>query len=353
MKRTAPALSIVIVALAALLVSAPGCTLKNQEAPPLSGPSEFGTSITLTASPDAINQDGGSQSLITITARDSNGNPLRNVSLRTDIFVGGVHTDFGTLSARSVVTDANGRATLIYTAPASPAGPSVDANTTVDIVATPLGTDFANAVSRLVTIRLLPIGIVVPPDGLQPDFTFTPTSPTDHQDVLFTACGDPTKPCAPANNPVASYSWDFGDGRTATGRTATHSYNESGTYFVTLTISDSVGRSAAATRQITVIAGALPTARFSFSPTSPQPNQQVNFNASASTATQGHRIVSYSWDFGDGQPGVVSTSPLTSHTYTQEGDYVVLLIVTDDLGKTGVSTATTVPVKLPETLRAK
>ena len=96
--------------------------MKGQDPPPLSGPSEFGTSVTITASPDAINQDGGSQSLITITTRDSNGNPLRNVSLRTEIFVNGVHTDFGTLSARSVVTDANGRATLIYTAPGAPAG---------------------------------------------------------------------------------------------------------------------------------------------------------------------------------------------------------------------------------------
>jgi PKD repeat protein len=206
----------------------------------LSGPSEFGTSITMTASPDAINQDGGSQSLITITARDSNGKPLRNVSLRTDIFVDGVHTDFGTLSARSVVTDSNGRATLIYTAPAAPAGPAVDTNTTVNIVATPLGTDFANETSRLVTIRLLPVGVVVPPDGLQPAFTFTPSSPVDHQTVLFDASTSRSN----SSNPITSFTWDFGDGSSGSGVQATHSFSTPGTYFVKLTIGDSVGRTA-------------------------------------------------------------------------------------------------------------
>src|SRR6266508_1592127 len=120
MKRIAPIVSTVAAALAAVLAMSAGCTTKSQDTPPLSGPSEFGTSITLTANPDAINQDGGSQSLITITARDSNGKPPnRPLSLRTDIFVNGVHTDFGSLSARSVSTDANGVARLVYTAPAA------------------------------------------------------------------------------------------------------------------------------------------------------------------------------------------------------------------------------------------
>ena len=124
MKRTGTAVaSMRMLAVAAMAGAIASCTLKSQDPPPLSGPSEFGTSITMSASPDAINQDGGSQSLITITARDSNCNPKRNVSMRTDIYVNGVHADFGSLSARNVVTDSNGHATLVYTAPGAPAGP--------------------------------------------------------------------------------------------------------------------------------------------------------------------------------------------------------------------------------------
>ena len=51
MKRTlSPARTILGIVLSAYLASA-GCTMKNQEAPPLAGPSEFGTSITITVTP--------------------------------------------------------------------------------------------------------------------------------------------------------------------------------------------------------------------------------------------------------------------------------------------------------------
>jgi PKD repeat protein len=322
-----------LAALGAVLALSAGCTLKSQDTPPLSGPSEFGTSITLTASPDAINQDGGSQSLITITARDSNGKPLRSLSLRTDIFVGGVHTDFGTLSARSVVTDSNGRATLIYTAPAAPAGPAVDTNTTVNIVATPLGTDFANEVPRLVTIRLLPVGVVVPPDGLNPQFTFTPSSPLDHQSVLF----DASTSTSASGNPIVSYTWDFGDGQTGSGRQVTHAFSIAGTYFVKLTIGDGVGRTASTSQQIDVGAGVGPVVSFTTSPSDPRVGEQVNFNAAATVPAPGRTIRTYLWDFGDGEQKTTS-SATTTHDYQRIGTFTVTLTVTDDAGHTGTAT---------------
>src|SRR3954469_24041715 len=124
--------------LAALLLAA--CTVHKQDTPGLTGPSEFSTAIGVAISPDVLTQDGASQAVVTVTARDSNGQALRNLSLRAEIVVEGASTDFGSLSARNVVTDANGRATLTYTAPPSPVF-NLDIGTQVQIRVTPLGTD--------------------------------------------------------------------------------------------------------------------------------------------------------------------------------------------------------------------
>ena len=51
---------------------------------------------------------------------------------------------------------------------------------------------------------------------------------------------------------IVNYEWDFGDGTTETFLTATHVYNEVGTYTVTLTVKDRAGNSAMDTVLITV-----------------------------------------------------------------------------------------------------
>ena len=95
--------------------------MKNQEAPPLTGPSEFGTSINVAVTPDVLQQDGASQSVVTITVCDADGQPLRNVLAARRDPGQRPRCRFRLLSARNVVTDANGRATLVYTAPLVPA----------------------------------------------------------------------------------------------------------------------------------------------------------------------------------------------------------------------------------------
>ena len=323
------------VAIAATSIS---CTMKSQDTPPLTGPSELGVSITLRTQPEILVQDGSSQSLVTITARDSNGKPKKDVSLISEIFVGGIHADFGSISARNLVTDANGEARLVYTAPALPSGPAVDAGTIVEIAVTPLdrnGTGgFGNSTTRFASIRLIPPGIVVPPDGLQPAFTVAPSSPTDHQTVLF----DASTSKAPANNPIVSYSWNFGDGATGSGRTATHSFSTPGTYAVTLTITDQYNRSASTTQTLDVAGGTAPTASFLSSPAAPLIGDTVNFNASASLAAPGRTIRTYAWDFGDGTLKS-SSSPINTHDFVTAGVFTVTLVVTDDAGRQGVATA--------------
>jgi len=321
-----------VAASTAVLLTLGACTMKKQETPSLSGPSEYGTSIAISIAPDVLTQDGASQSLVTITARDSNGQPLRNVSLRAEVAIGGVRADFGSLSARNLVTGSDGRATVVYTAPAAPAV-AVDTGTLVDIVITPVGSDFNNTAARTAAIRLVPPGIVVPPDGLKPAFTFTPNAPIDSQAVLF----DASTSSSAAGNPIAGYSWNFGDGGRGTGVTASHSYATAGTYVVSLTISDALGRTAQKSESLTVGAGVDPTAAFSSSPADSLVNQPVNFTAAASKAAPGHTIRSYAWDFGDGTFGSGVT---TSHAYGLPRSYVVTLTVTDDSGKKGTSSAT-------------
>ena len=74
---------------AGALAVAGACTMKNQEAPPLTGPSELAQSIAISVSPDVLPQDGASQSFITVTARDANSQPIRNLTMRTETRVGG------------------------------------------------------------------------------------------------------------------------------------------------------------------------------------------------------------------------------------------------------------------------
>lgn len=54
---------------------------------------------------------------------------------------------------------------------------------------------------------------------------------------------------------IAGYAWNFGDGRTATGVTASNTYASAGTYTVTLTVTDNQGATSATTRQVTVSGG--------------------------------------------------------------------------------------------------
>ena len=57
------------------------------------------------------------------------------------------------------------------------------------------------------------------------------------------------------NGTIVSYSWDFGDGSTGTGRTALHVYSAPGQYQVRLTVTDDAGQSASLTRQLQVGGG--------------------------------------------------------------------------------------------------
>lgn len=324
--------------LAALAVLVASCTMKNQEAPPLTGPSEFATSIAISVSPDIL-ATNGAQSVVTVQAFDANGQPLRNLRLRAEIRVNGTPVDFGTLSQRDIFTDASGRATVVYTAPMIASGE--DQGLTVDIAVTPVGSSFGDNVARTATIRLVPPGVVIPPNQLDPYFTFSPPNPAEGETVLFTACGQQNRPCGQ----ITSYQWDFGGGRQATGRIVSQTFPQAGTYVVRLTVTDSIGRSGTTAQTVTVAPTAGPKAEFNISPTEPAVNQDIQFNATPSTSAPGRTIISYRWNYGDPfSPNNTDSGPVVAHAYSRAGTYSVTLTVTDDLGRSN-TVSKTVTVK--------
>ena len=315
----------------AAIVTLAGCTLDKQTAPPLAGPSGFGQSINVTVSPDILTQDGASQASVDILVRDANSQPVRGLTLRLDLMQGGsvVGSVAGTLSSTTVSTNSDGHASSIFTAPPPPPLAAPD-SMTVTIAATPVGNNAQNSsVPGSAAVKLVRPGLPLGPVGtLTAAFIFSPNSPKEGDSVQFDASSS-------VGN-IVSYTWNFGDGSSATGIHVTHAYSLAGQYTVTLTIKDDRGDIATSDPKIGAIAvGANtdPVAAFSVSPTTVIAGTPANFNASASKAANGHQIVSYDWDFGDGTTGSGVT---TTHTYSLPQGYNVTLTVTDDTGRKGV-----------------
>ncbi|MCS6903744.1 MAG: PKD domain-containing protein, partial [Candidatus Bipolaricaulota bacterium] len=83
-------------------------------------------------------------------------------------------------------------------------------------------------------------------------------------------------------------------------------------------------------------ANKAPLARFSFTPKEPIVGQPVTFDGSASKDPDG-KIVSYLWDFGDGQ---TAQEIIVTHAFQKDGEYDVTLQVTDDRGASSQLTKT-------------
>lgn len=308
-----------------------GCTVKEVEVPALAGPSTVGYSIDLQSNTNTLIQDGISQARITITARDHLGQPMNGRPLRAEIRVDGVAQDFGTLSTKNPVTGS----TLIYTAP--PASSLSQRPQAIMIAVTPTDSGvFGDEFAREIELILMPQGVILPTNpNLAVLFTFTPASPQVLTTVTFNA--STTTNNGVACNTACLYAWDFGDGTSATGQTTTHQFRTAGNFVVRLTVTDSRGASATGVQTVTVSPGTPPTASFTTSPASPGVNQDVFFNASASTPAASRSITKHEWSFGDGNFG---QGVIVTHRYAAGGSYQVALAVTDDAGSVGRATAT-------------
>ncbi|MBT7817688.1 MAG: PKD domain-containing protein, partial [Polaribacter sp.] len=136
---------------------------------------------------------------------------------------------------------------------------------------------------------------------------------------------------------ITNYLWDFGDGTSAEGVSTTHTYGDSGTFNITLTVTDNDGATNLTSTSITVTKPLVPpTASLALSTNAINEGGTINFDASGSTSES--PIPSYAFDFGDGNT-LTGISASVSHTYTLPGVYNASLTVTNSDGLTDTSSA--------------
>jgi len=133
---------------------------------------------------------------------------------------------------------------------------------------------------------------------------------------------------------IASRAWNFGDGDSVGDVVSPLKlYEASGTYSVTLTVTDVAGQSSSQTQRVTVTAAPAPNQAPVVSFTSSCMRLTCTFT-DASTDGDG-AVVGWNWTFGDGGTAVTRNP---SHSYATGGTYTVTLTATDDEGATNVAT---------------
>ena len=140
---------------------------------------------------------------------------------------------------------------------------------------------------------------------------------------------------------LTNYTWDFGDGTTGIGSTASNTYATNGTFTVVLTATDSCGTQHTCSKDVATCDP--PLGNFSFNIVSTSSNgMTVNFFASSTGATQFH------WFWGDGTNDKGS-SPNAQHTYgVITLQYTVRLLLINDCGDTTVITHNLTEVGIAE-----
>jgi len=95
---------------------------------------------------------------------------------------------------------------------------------------------------------------------------------------------------------------------------------------------------------------AMPTAKFSYTPSDPKVGTEIKFDASMSTDEDG-KIVKYKWDFGDNSDYAPTTSVVT-YKYNTYGVFNVTLTIDDNENGTG-TTSKIITIKKPQTQTQK
>lgn len=158
-------------------------------------------------------------------------------------------------------------------------------------------------------------------------FTWTPETPYAGQVVRFdgSTSSDPDS-C----DEIIEYLWDFGDESDSQyGSRVEHTYQDDGTYSVSLSVKDKCGKKTTLVKKITVLNP--PPQIIDFSKDMVEAGDRVMFCVKAfdPAAIGLNSIAQVKWEFGDGSAPQYGSC--VEHCYSQAGRfYVVRVTVTDD-----------------------
>ena len=124
-----------------------------------------------------------------------------------------------------------------------------------------------------------------------------------------------------AKSGATNYSWDFGDGKTDTGKTVNHSYSSAGNYIVKLFQTSNFGCSDTVIKNIVV--NPSPDATFSASDTF------LCFKNNSFTFNCINPAITYLWNLGDGNTNINKS---VVHSYLSTGNFKVMLVVANGFG---------------------
>lgn len=146
-------------------------------------------------------------------------------------------------------------------------------------------------------------------------FSAEPTTITAGEEVTFTN----------ESENADSYEWDFGDGNDSADASPTHTYEEAGTYTVSLTASGETGEDTEEKADLITVEAPpmLPEAAFSVSETT------VGIADTLSFTDESQNAESWLWDFDD---GTTSDEQNPTHAFEEEGTYFIDLTVTNEDG---------------------
>ncbi|WP_245859655.1 PKD domain-containing protein, partial [Methanosarcina spelaei] len=174
-----------------------------------------------------------------------------------------------------------------------------------------------NSTSALITVSEKPVTVL--PIA---NFSTNVTSGTVPLSVQFTDLSENT----------TDWTWDFGDGSSATEQNPMHTYAVAGSYTVNLTVSNADGSDSEVKTgyiKVTVSSPGKPVASFSASPASGKVPLTVAFTDKSSNIP-----TKWKWSFGD---GTSSTQQNPKHKYSKAGKYTVTLTVTNAKGSNTVT----------------
>ena len=152
-----------------------------------------------------------------------------------------------------------------------------------------------------------------------------------------------------------AFYWDFGDGNSWFGRQPVHTYQKTGVYTATLTVTDPEGKTGTDTVQVTVnpAGNLLPIVGNIAASASEDDPLTVDFRAVATDPDGREDRITYEWDFGEGP---AQFGQEVTHTFRTSGTKTVKVTAIDERGgsasKSRTYTIEDPPGNQPPTVRA-